>query len=284
MVGVLVKNFIIFMLERAKKRVQFLPNALTAFGLACGLYVIYWISQTSITHANVVSVLHTSAMILLVAAMADVLDGAVARSIEAESAFGVQFDSLSDAITFGIAPGVIVLKTLLFDGPEGLSFLVTTGAMIYSFCGILRLVRFNVQTAKNEEDEDSAQEMKKNFIGLPIPAGAATVISSNFFFVCAECQSTWPIEDQTRSLIMVGVMILSGYLMVSRVRFPSLKRLKFRINSFSHVLSGVFFTALILYGILNHFAVVLFAVSWVYISMAFFCAFFRSLRRKSKTS
>ena len=93
------------------KRVNLVPNAITAFGLACGLFVIFKVNMLE-PGSGEYEVVQTSAILLIVAAIADLLDGALARLFKAESEFGFVFDSLADAISFGVAPSVLLLKTL----------------------------------------------------------------------------------------------------------------------------------------------------------------------------
>src|SRR5271169_4077659 len=128
------------------KRVYLVPNIVTAFGLACGLFVIFKINMLEPGSGDY-EVVHTSALLLLVAAFADFLDGALARILHAESEFGAVFDTLSDSISFGVAPSVLLLKTLSLEQGTPLSFFAATGCMIYSLCMVLRLVRFNVKAA-----------------------------------------------------------------------------------------------------------------------------------------
>ena len=151
------------------RKVYLVPNLITAFGLACGLFVIFKMNMTE-PGASTEQLLRTSALLLLIAAVADLIDGALARLIRAESDFGVQFDSLSDAITFGVAPSVVVLKTLSVPSGTELSYLVTGAALIYSVCGVLRLVRFNVSSSQIKGNEMLMALNKRNFTGLPIPA------------------------------------------------------------------------------------------------------------------
>ena len=118
-----------------KKRIYLLPNVITAFGLSCGLFVIFRMTMTGIGEVTP-HLLVTMTGILLLAALADLLDGAVARVMKAENEFGGLFDSLSDAITFGVGPSVIVLKSLSLPPGTGRSFLLTTGAIIFAVCGV----------------------------------------------------------------------------------------------------------------------------------------------------
>src|SRR3984957_6991637 len=121
---------------KGMKRVYLVPNIITAFGLACGLFVIFKINMVE-PGADIFHVLYVSALLLLVAAFADLLDGVVARAIRAESEFGFMFDSLADAISFGVAPSVLLLKSLSLEQGTGLSFFAVTGAMLYSIGGVL---------------------------------------------------------------------------------------------------------------------------------------------------
>ena len=87
------------------KKSKLLPNVITAFALTCGLFIIF---KTNMIPPGQVDfhLLTLTAGLMLLAAFADVMDGAVARVMHAESDFGIYFDSMSDAITFGVAPSV----------------------------------------------------------------------------------------------------------------------------------------------------------------------------------
>ena len=104
------------------KKVHLLPNVITAFALSCGLFVIFRMSLIEASEVGL-DILTSIAGILVLAAFADLLDGAIARAMKAESEFGGFFDSLADAITFGVAPSVIILKSSKISyGPTSLSF------------------------------------------------------------------------------------------------------------------------------------------------------------------
>src|SRR3990167_4210415 len=146
------------------KKLHLLPNVITAFALACGLFVVFKVNMVEPGSGNY-QVLYTSLLLLLLAAFADLLDGAIARVIHAESEFGFMFDSLADAVSFGVAPSVLLLKSLSLEQGTLLSFLSATGAMVYSLCGILRLVRFNVKTTEAKGNVELAAAQKKHFTG-----------------------------------------------------------------------------------------------------------------------
>jgi len=154
------------------KRVGIVPNVITAFGLACGLFVIFKVNMLEPGSGDY-EVVQTSAFLLIVAAFADFMDGALARLFRAESEFGFVFDSLADAISFGVAPSVLLLKTLSLEQGTFLSLFCATGCMVFSVCGVLRLVRFNVKATEAKTNPQLFEDQKKHFTGLPIPAAAA---------------------------------------------------------------------------------------------------------------
>lgn len=265
------------------KKVQLLPNVITAFALSCGLFVIFKMNMISNGEANL-QVLTATAGILLMAAFADLLDGAVARAMKAESEFGGLFDSLADAITFGVGPSVIILKSLSIEPGTEYSFLLTTAAMVYTVCGVLRLVRFNVMSNQAKGDQAQIDANKKNFTGLPIPAGAVAAVSLNLFLISNEFRSFLSISESTREWILFFALIILGYFMISRWKFPSLKNLHIRVKSFQVVFLTVLTAVMIFYGVLNHFPVVFFVISWAYLFIAAILSIIRLISgKKSKT-
>lgn len=264
------------------KRVFLIPNAITAFGLTCGLFVIFKTSFADPSR-NLFSLLQASAILLLIAALADLADGAVARLIKAESEFGGQFDSLSDSVTFGVAPPLLILKSLTGeDLGRLLTFFVIIAAMIYTLCGVLRLVRYNVKSKeiKESHDEEAKSKEKKHFTGLPIPAAAAASVSAALILVSPEVQNWLNLAAHTRALILIGVMMILGFFMVSRWKFPSVKALHFRVPSFYLVFATGVIAVLFLYGILDYFAEAFFIASWLYLLIAWSLSIIRLIAGK----
>jgi len=263
------------------KKISILPNFITAFGLACGLFVIFKVNMIE-PGACCYNVIKAAALFLLLAALADFIDGAVARILHAESEFGVIFDSLSDAISFGVAPSVLLLKSLSLEQGNFLSFFTATGAMVYSLCGVLRLARFNVKTKEVQNDIIAAKAMKNNFTGLPIPAAAIAAVSINLLFLSPMAQSF--VSEQNKVIILDVFMILLGYLMVSRWKFPSLKAINFKVWSFQLAFFSVILATFTFFGILYYFSLVLAVLSWGYIFIALILSIVRLIAgRKSKT-
>ncbi|MEM7174516.1 MAG: CDP-alcohol phosphatidyltransferase family protein [Chlamydiota bacterium] len=245
------------------KQFYLIPNVITAFALSCGLFVIFKVNLSE-PGSSVYELLYSSVLLLLLAAFADLLDGAVARMIRAESEFGSMFDSLADAISFGVAPSVLFLKSLTLEQGSGLSFFAVVGAMVYAICGILRLVRFNVQMHAVRADKQALLIYQKNFTGLPIPASAAGAISINLFFHSSFFQGLG-LSYATKVVSLAFVMIALGYLMISKWKFPSLKTFRIRIPSFRLVLTTVVIVIFILYGIFYFLPLVLMICSLGYI-------------------
>jgi CDP-diacylglycerol--serine O-phosphatidyltransferase len=265
------------------KKIYLLPNVITAFGLSCGLFVIFKMNMTGLGEVTPQILLSVTG-ILLLAAFADLLDGAVARAMKAESEFGSIFDTLADAISFGVAPTVIVLKSLSIDPGTKLSFLVTMAAMVFSLCGVLRLVRFNVNSLEAKGNEELSIAQKKHFTGLPIPAAAAAAVSLNLFLFSADFQSVFGLSTFTKGWILSIFLLFLGYCMVSRWKFPSIKTLEIRVASFRTVFLTVLSAVFIFFGILHYFPLVFLVLTWGYVAVALSLSIARLIAgRKSKT-
>lgn len=265
------------------RQVYLIPNIVTAFGLACGLFVIFKVNMVE-PGSNAYQLLHSSALLLLLAAFADLIDGAIARVIRAESEFGLMFDSLADAVSFGVAPSVLLLKSLSLEQGTGLSVYAVIGAMLYAICGILRLVRFNVKASEAKGDADAMAAAKKHFTGLPIPAAALAAVAANFFLASPFANKIFPDSQEFHAIFLSTLMIVLGYLMVSRWKFPSAKVLHFRVPSFQLVFFSVVFALFVLYGILYFFSIILAIVAWCYVLLGLTLAIIRKIAgKKSKT-
>ncbi len=257
------------------KRTLILPNIVTAFSLSCGLFVIFKMSMIApgqVTYQNVL----TAVAILLVAAFLDLLDGALARAMKVESEFGGVFDSLSDAVSFGVAPSVVILKTLSVETNTLLLFCLTMGGMIYSISGVLRLVRYTV--TKYTEEEKA--EAKASFTGLPIPAAAATALATTLFLTSDESKVLHTFTVDERSIIATVVFFILGYFMISRWKFPSLKTLRIRVGSFQVVLFTAFAAAVILLTAVHNFAALFFCIAWGYLLVSWILSLVRIIAGK----
>jgi CDP-diacylglycerol--serine O-phosphatidyltransferase len=154
-----------------------------------------------------------SGYMILVAMIADMLDGRLARKVQSTSSFGGQLDSLCDVISFGVAPAYLMLNvldtTIASIGLADESFphrLIWLSAATYISCAALRLARFNVE---NEEDESAHM----SFMGLPTPAAAGVIASLIIFH--QETLATFAIIC-ILPFLALGISIL----MISRIRYP----------------------------------------------------------------
>lgn len=204
--------------------------------------------------------------------------------MHAESEFGFLFDSLADAVTFGVAPSVLMLKSLSLQQGTLLSFLAMIGAMIFSLCGVLRLVRYNVTMAAIKKMQKQKAKKFRHFIGLPLPAAALGVVSTNLLFAYPRFQNWVPMSKEISTIILAAVCLVFGYFMVSRFKFPSAKFLHFRVPSFQLVFCAVVFAFFLLYGVIYFFPYALAAGVWLYILLGWTLILIRFLAgKKSKT-
>ena len=142
------------------------------------------------------------------AVILDMLDGRIARLTHTQSEFGAQYDSLADAVSFGVAPALLAYHWALELVPRA----GWPAAFLFLACGVLRLARFNVQ--RNVVDG-------RFFVGLPIPAGAAQVAA--IVFVLKE-----PRVERWEGMAMLALVVAVGFLMVSTFRYRSFKGVDLR--------------------------------------------------------
>ncbi len=268
--------------DNGMRRIYIVPNIITAFSLASGLFVIFKVNMVEPGMETYKSIL-TSTLILLLAAFADWVDGAVARAMHAESEFGVLFDSLADAVTFGVAPSVLMLKNLSLERGTPLSFYAMIGSMLFSICGILRLVRYNVMGAQIKKLPKHAQKKFRHFTGLPIPAAALTLVSTNLLFAYSRFEAWTNWSELTQVITTVTIAIFLGYLMVSQIKYPSAKMLHIRVPSFQLIPIGVFVAFFLIYGVLYFFPLALGLLTWFYVFLGLLLLIFRLfVGKKSK--
>lgn len=139
-----------------------------------------------------------AAIMVIVAMLMDGLDGRVARALNAQSEFGKELDSLSDVISFGVAPAFIMYVTAFTEMNAAAAWIVTA---IFPICGALRLARFNVVAG-----------VPGYFIGLPIPAAGGVLCTLALF------------HEQLNTVVLLISTLALSYLMVSTVKYPNFKK------------------------------------------------------------
>lgn len=177
--------------------IYLLPNLFTTAALFCGFYAVIAGMQDRFEHA---------AIAIFVAMLFDGLDGRVARMTNTQSEFGVQYDSLSDLISFGVAPSLVMFSWSLQElGKIGWCI-----AFLYCVCAALRLARFNVQV-------DTAD--KRYFTGLASPAAAAVIAGIVWAGAEGAVTSEWA------AWVFGLLTAVTGILMVTNIRYYSFKGL-----------------------------------------------------------
>jgi CDP-diacylglycerol--serine O-phosphatidyltransferase len=201
-------------------RIYLLPNLMTAGNLFCGFAAVLRIIEASLLVAREQSagtLYHEAIAFILGACVFDLLDGRLARLGGHESAFGREFDSLADIVSFGMAPALLVYQIVLRDFHK-------TGWLIAFFfllCGGLRLARFNctAATAGHKADRD--------FQGFPIPAAAGLIASLTLFMLWMQADERTITIGAWKFALPVLLLFLS-FMMFSHVRYPSFKGLNWR--------------------------------------------------------
>jgi CDP-diacylglycerol--serine O-phosphatidyltransferase len=215
-----------------KKGIYILPNSITLCGMFAGFFAII-----SVLKGDYV----VAAWAILVASVFDGLDGWVARLTYSTTKFGIELDSLSDVIAFGVAPAALLYKWALMPfGRVGWA-----AAFLFIACGALRLARYNIQMGSAE---------KKSFTGMPIPAAAGVVLSMVLFYG----EMGWVPE---KSYFILSVTFLVSILMVSTLKFHSPKEIEIKKRKPFWALVGVVLSFVIV-GM--HPEVALFAIAVVY--------------------
>ncbi|MFN7273777.1 MAG: CDP-alcohol phosphatidyltransferase family protein [Bacteroidota bacterium] len=201
-----------------------IPNLLTLLNLLLGCQALVFILQPGLTVTsneygqNLVQLperITWASLCIMAAAIVDFLDGWVARWLKASSQLGAQLDSLSDVVSFGVAPAMIVYQFLRYAyaaQPDGLDVpeYLLLQAFLLPLAGAYRLARFNVEPAN-----------PGHFSGMPIPATG--ILIATFPLAYLNSGSSWQIELLRNTWFWYGIILLCSYLMVSRLQLLAFK-------------------------------------------------------------
>jgi CDP-diacylglycerol--serine O-phosphatidyltransferase len=246
---------------RLRRGMFLLPSLFTAGNIAAGFFSILQ-TMTALTGAGDAHThLDWAAIAIIFAIPFDGLDGRIARMTNTCSDFGKELDSLADAITFGVAPSLLALIWgfhFLSDtmNPQLHEHLLYAGAFIcflYLIGGVSRLARFNI--SHDPLPRNPGRPDRKYFVGMPIPAAAGLLAA------CVHFCGGYPVESWKVALIWLGIVGVSGFLMVSTWRFWSGKELSF---SRRHSFRTLFFISIALFFIFRFSQAVLFLWALVY--------------------
>ena len=252
------------------KYITILPSLITILNGVCGFTAIIFASKGSklglgqfsespqipFFAFGATTYFALSGYMILLAMIADMLDGRLARKVKSTSSFGGQLDSLCDIISFGVAPAFLMLKILEcklesvgFTGEGLLHRFIWLAAAAYISCTAIRLARFNVE---NEEDESAHM----SFIGLPSPAAAGVIVSLIIFHQ----ETLWELSTTHSqiSLVFENMIIYTlpflalgvAILMVSRIRYPHIlnQYLKGK-KPFAHLIRVLLLLAFVIWSI-----------------------------------
>jgi CDP-diacylglycerol--serine O-phosphatidyltransferase len=198
-----------------KRGIYILPNFITMGNMFCGFYAIIAVINGAFQHA---------AIAILIAGILDGLDGWVARMTNATSRFGVEFDSLADLVSFGVAPALLGYNWVL----RPMGRIGWSAALLFVICGALRLARFNVQFYSSES---------KHFTGLPIPTAAGMIASLVILYDNFQLGVPKP-------LFIILLTYMLAFLMVSTIKYRSLKEVHMKKR---HPFSLLVFASLALF-------------------------------------
>jgi len=236
--------------QKLRRGVYILPNLFTTLNALFGFFAI-----VSAIHGKYV----TASVTIILAALFDGLDGKIARATNTASRFGVEYDSLADLISFGVAPGLLIYLMAL----QPLGRVGWLAAFLFTICGALRLARFNTQTGTVSSEY---------FVGLPIPAAASMAASTVLFTIHAG------IHTALSPFVFMVMLYVLSFLMVSNIRYNSFKKSELFKRMNFNVLVGLI---LILVFIAAQPQIALFTIGVLYVSSGPLAAL---LRRRKDTS
>ncbi|MGB7846236.1 MAG: phosphatidylcholine/phosphatidylserine synthase [Candidatus Acidiferrum sp.] len=197
--------------RRFRRGIYLLPSLMTGANLLCG----YYASIASLTGGT--ENLDHAAKAIGIAIVFDALDGRIARLTGTNTEFGVQFDSIADVVSFGIAPAILAyawgyrsVTGLTFEGFDQLGHFAWITCLAFLICCAWRLARFNVQ--------GMAPGGSKNFVGMPTPAAAGVVAA-----IVHSCHWIGPLTTRGWAIAWFALMLALGALMTSTVRYYSFK-------------------------------------------------------------
>jgi CDP-diacylglycerol--serine O-phosphatidyltransferase len=191
-------------LQRPRRGVIILPNGFTLASLFFGVFAIVAASRSEFD---------TAGLYVVFGGVCDALDGRVARATGTGSRFGSELDSLVDAITFGLAPAMIMYFAVL--NRNGWDWIF---AFLFTACAVIRLARFNVE---------QAGRAKRYFHGLPSPAAGMT-LATYYWFSQTSLYNSTILGDLNWTTGLRGLMMLLAFLMISNVSYPAVPTVGFR--------------------------------------------------------
>ncbi|MBP6002990.1 MAG: CDP-alcohol phosphatidyltransferase family protein [Pyrinomonadaceae bacterium] len=229
-----------------KKGLYVIPTLFTAANVGMGFLAVLWSIRgyhaAVLDPASAAVYFDHSAIAIGLAILFDTLDGRVARATRTATEIGVQFDSLADVLTFGIAPTALVYAWAVAPTFAESSPTHNIGVLLlfmYLMCGAFRLARFNLQATRPRVlMEGTAKVDKKNFVGLPIPP-AGGLLAAIVHFSPAPLNFYGADASRYYAIAVFGLIAILSVLMVSKIRYSSMKTLGSRRTNFMMLLGLV---------------------------------------------
>lgn len=235
--------------RRLRRGVYLLPSMFTLANMFCGYACIVYAMRGEFI---------TAAPFIGLAIVVDMLDGRIARMTGTTSEFGLEFDSLADIISFGVAPAILAFTW----GLQPLGRLGWAAGFIFVAAAAVRLARFNIQAGSVD---------KRFFVGMPSPAAAGVPAATVYAY-------PWGFQTYAEALPVLAMVIVPALLMVSTIRFRSFKNIDFRVRRAYPVLILV---AVALALLAAHPELVLVVLAYGYLGSAFVeMAWHRARRRQ----
>jgi CDP-diacylglycerol--serine O-phosphatidyltransferase len=232
---------------KAMNIIPFLPSVLTLGSVVCGIIALLIAARTAgeVQVSAQMALLRQACWLIVAAMIFDVMDGKVARAMDAESLFGQELDSLADVISFGVVPAFIAnrfIHTIFHLSDREMSRrgsgLIIGITVVFVICAVLRLARYNVET-------DGVPH--SHLVGLPTPGAAGFVVANMLFFMNFFGHSDKSIQRIASyayifQSLFPFVVLIAAVLMVSRIRFIHFgNMITGKMHSFSFLVISVFF-------------------------------------------
>jgi CDP-diacylglycerol--serine O-phosphatidyltransferase len=238
--------------QRFRRGVFLLPSLMTVGNLFCGYACVVYSTRGDFD---------TAAILIGIAMVLDALDGFLARLTNSSSAFGVELDSLADVVSFGLAPAILAFTWGLWP----LGRLGWAAGFVYVTAAAMRLARFNIQTGGAMD--------KRYFVGLASPSAAAVIASTVYIY-------PWGLQDPRLAILALPMVLVPGFLMVSTIRFRSIKSIDV---GWRRSYLALFLGALTIALIAAHPRVALVALAYTYMLWGVVMFVVSRLRRKPTT-
>lgn len=236
--------------RRFRRGAYLLPSLLTMGNMFCGYACVVFAMRGAFAPA---------AVFIGFAIILDMLDGRVARMTGTASAFGVEFDSLADVISFGLAPAILAFTW----GLESFGRLGWAAGFLYLSAAAIRLARFNIQTGLNQD--------KRYFVGMPSPPAAGVTAATVFAYPYG--------LDGNLAFLALPMVLVPAFLMVSTIRYRSFKTLDLGTR---RSYRNLILVALVIAAIASHPQITLVTMAYLYLASGLIGQAYSRLQRRGE--